>query len=283
VGRGLRHALAPFAALSLAAAAALGPACGSGEKVYDGRGVVREIVREYDQIVIAHEDIPGLMPAMTMNFDVADARLLDAVEKGQAVAFKVAYAGRHYEIVEIRVLGVGDAGGDAPSLAKLAAADRSPAPPFALVDQSGTPVSLAGLRGKAVVLDFIWTKCPGPCPVLTGILIDVQKALPPDLRARTQLVSITLDPQNDTPEVLVAYAKKRGLDLSNWSLLTGPTVDVEAVTRGYGVFSARRADGNIDHLVAIFLIDPEGRVAERYIGLDHQPDEIAKDLARILG
>jgi protein SCO1/2 len=221
---------------------------------------------------------------MTMNFDVADPKLLDAAQKGDAVAFTVEFDGRHYEITELRVLGPGeaDAGGDL-SLANLAAADRSPAPPFALVDQNAVPLALADLRGQAVLLDFIWTRCPGPCPVLTGIMADVQQALPPEVRARTRLVSITLDPANDTTEALHAYARKRALDTSGWSLLTGSQEQVDAVTRGYGVFAARAADGTIDHLVAIFLIDPEGRIAERYIGLDHQPAEIAKDVARILG
>ena len=104
-----------------------------------------------------------------------------------------------------------------------------------------------------------------------------------EARARTRLVSITLDPANDTTEALHAYARKRALDTSGWSLLTGSQEQVDAVTRGYGVFAARAADGTIDHLVAIFLIDPEGRIAERYIGLDHQPAEIAADIARILG
>jgi protein SCO1/2 len=259
-------------------------ACGDGGKRHEARGVVREVVREYQQIVIAHQDIPGLMPAMTMNFDVADPKLLDAAQKGDAVAFTVEFDGRHYEITELRVLGPGeaDAGGDL-SLANLAAADRSPAPPFALVDQNAVPLALADLRGQAVLLDFIWTRCPGPCPVLTGIMADVQQALPPEVRARTRLVSITLDPANDTTEALHAYARKRALDTSGWSLLTGSQEQVDAVTRGYGVFAARAADGTIDHLVAIFLIDPEGRIAERYIGLDHQPAEIAKDVARILG
>lgn len=259
-------------------------ACGGGGKRFEARGVVREVVREYGQIVIAHGDIPGLMPAMTMNFDVADPALLDVAGKGEAVAFTVAFDGHHYEITELRALGPGEggAGGDL-SLAKLAAADRSPAPPFALVDQAGAKLSLADLRGQAVLLDFIWTRCPGPCPVLTGVLADVQKALPAELRARTRLVSITLDPANDTPEALQQYARKRGLDTSNWSFLTGPADEVDAVTRGYGVFAARAADGSIDHLVAIFLIDPEGRVAERYIGLDHPPAEIAKDVQAALG
>jgi protein SCO1/2 len=274
--RGARLARLGLALLALA--------CGDGGRRFEARGVVREVVREYEQIVIAHEDIPGLMPAMTMNFDVADPALLDAVGKGEAVAFTVAFDGRHYEITELRALGPGEAGPDEGlSLAKLAAADRSPAPPFALVDQSGTRLSLADLRGQAVLLDFIWTRCPGPCPVLTGIMADVQKALPEDVRARTRLVSITLDPANDGPEVLHQYARKRGLDTAHWSLLTGSQQEVDAVTRGYGVFAARTADGSIDHLVAIFLIDPEGRIAERYIGLDHQPAEIAKDVARVLG
>jgi len=265
----------------LLACALLLVACGERHaNVHQGRGVVRDVVAEYQQVVIEHEDIPGLMPAMTMNFDVADPAILARVEKGQAVEFSVEHDEHGYRIVALRVLGRGEAREGAPSLEKLAAR-LDPAPPFALTDQAGFPLALADLRGKAVVLDFIYTRCPGPCPIQTGIVRDVQQGLPPALRERAWFVSITLDPLHDSPARLAEHARARGLDLSTWSLLTGPPEQVEAVIRAYGVGSARNEDGTIDHLVATFLIDPEGRIAERYIGLEHEAEEIRADLARV--
>lgn len=158
---------------------------------------------------------------------------------------------------------------------------RDPAPSFALVDQDGRPLSLADLGGRLVVLDFIYTSCPGPCPTLTGAHVDLQKSLAPELRARTHFVSISIDPERDTPEVLRNYALARGADLSGWSFLTGPPETVRAVAASYGVGTTRASDEELVHTVATFLIDAEGQIAERWLGLDHDPAELAGALARL--
>jgi protein SCO1 len=255
-------------------------ACGPSSRVYDARGVVRDVQPEYGQVVIAHEDIPGLMPAMTMNFDVPDPALLARLERGQRIAFRVEFTGRAYRVVDARVLDAGSAeAGDIDARVEPA----EPAPPFHLVDQDGKWVSLADLEGRAVLLDFVYTRCPGPCPILTGRQVEVQRALAPDVREHTWFVSISLDPAYDTPEVLREYARARGADLANWSFLTGPVDDVAAVLRAYGVGSVRADDGTIDHRVVTFLIDPEGRIAQRYPGLEDEPDALARDVAATAG
>ncbi len=255
-------------------------ACGGAER-YDARGVVQEIQRDYGQVVIDHEDIPGLMPAMTMNFDVADAALLDRLEPGQEIEFVVEYDRRSYRVVAFDVLGAGTGvEGDRARLANLARS-AAPAPDFELVDQSGAPLALADLRGRALLLDFIYTRCPGPCPILTGRHVSVQQALPARLRERVRFVSISLDPENDTPEALAAYAQARGVDLANWSLLTGDPARVAAVLKDYGVGSVRQPDGEIDHLVATFLIDGQGRIVKRYVGLDHEAATLTRDLQAV--
>ena len=132
------------------------------------------------------------------------------------------------------------------------------------------------------MLDFIYTHCPGPCPILTGTHVALQRSLPEDLRPRTWFVSITLDPERDTSEALRAYAAARGANLASWSFVTGPTAAVDTVVRAFGVGKIPAAGGEIDHVVATFLIDPEGHIAERYVGLDHDADEILRDLRRIL-
>ena len=160
---------------------------------------------------------------------------------------------------------------------------RDPAPAFDLVDQNGNRLTLADLRGKLVVLDFVYTSCQGPCPMLTSAHVTLQRSLPPELRARTRFVSISLDPARDTPMTLRAYGLARGADLTSWSFLTGPADTVAAVVAAYGVGSLRRPDGQIDHLVATFLIDGDGQIAQRYIGLEHEPEELLHALEGLRG
>ena len=253
----------------------------SRERHYHARGVVEDVQSETGQVVIAHEDIPGLMPAMTMNFDVRDRALLDTLTAGDAIDFEVAFTGKAYVVTEatVRERNVPTSGGG--QLGQLAP-ENDPAPAFTLTDQDGNPRSLADWRGKVVLLDFIFTRCPGPCPILTGLHVKLQRDLPPALRDATRFVSISLDPVRDTPAVLREYATKRGAELSTWSFLTGPPETVDAVLRAYGVGSARTPDGQIEHVVATFLIDGQGRIVRRYIGLEgHDPAELLRDLERL--
>jgi len=260
--------------------ALLASACGDGTKTSTGHGIVRDVRPEWGQVVIEHGDLPGLMPAMTMNFDVADPKLLEALGPGQSVEFDVAFDGKAYTVTRIETLSEGDAaadGGDGSLAALLPEAEM--APDFALVDQEGRPRRLSDFRGRAVLLDFVYTQCTGPCSLVTGLHVDVQRALPPEARGGVQFVSVSLDPANDTPLALGRYAKARGADLERWCFLTGPPDAVSALLSQYGVGSIRQGDGQIEHNVVAFLIDPEGRVARRYLGLKHDPAAMARDLA----
>lgn len=243
--------------------------------------MVEDVQPETGQIVIAHEDIPGLMPAMTMNFDVSDRELLDTLTAGDAIDFDVEFTGKAYVVTAatVRAQGAPTSGGG--QLGKIAPVN-DPAPPFRLTDHDGNPRALADWRGKLVLLDFIWTRCPGPCPILTGLHVKVQRDLPPALRETTQFASISLDPVRDTPAVLREYAIKRGADLSSWSFLTGSPEEIDAVLKSYGVGSAKSADGQVEHVVVTFLIDGDGQIARRYVGLDgHDPAELLRDLERL--
>lgn len=265
-----------------ALAAALLAAC--GPPLHEGTGVVQEVDANLRQVVIAHDAIEDLMPAMTMNFDVANVELLAGLAPGDRLRFRIASAEGRYRIVAIDEIEAGDgrAGGTSGGLAAVAPED-DPAPGFALVDQDGRDVSLASLRGRWVLLDFVYTTCPGPCPILTGVHVDVQRGLPSALRERVRFVSISLDPTRDTPEKLRAYGAARGADLAGWSFLTGPETAVDAVLRSYGVGTVLEPDGELEHVVVTFLIDDEGRIRKRYFGLDHDVAEYLRDLARLAG
>jgi protein SCO1/2 len=159
---------------------------------------------------------------------------------------------------------------------------RDPAPQFALTDQEGRPFRSESLRGRAAVVDFIFTSCGGPCPIQTGIHAALQRRLPPELRARVAFVSISVDPEHDTPERLRDYARARGADLSDWSFLTGPRAEIDAVARGFGIGATRAPDGELLHTTATLLLDPEGRIARRLTGVEHGPAELEAALRELL-
>lgn len=264
----MRRPSVPILSLLVVGLAACGP---SGPKPIEAHGEVRAVMPAERQVLVAHDDIPGLMPAMTMSFDVPDERILSKLAPGQRIRFQIEHDAKHYRIVAAEVEGEAGASGGGEVAQPAAALD--PAPDFQLVDQHGAPLSLSALRGKTVVLDFIFTHCPGPCPILTGLQKDLRAALSPEQRERTRFVSITLDPERDTPEVLQAYAQKRGVDAPDWSFLTGPPDTVNAVVRSYGVGVIRRAGQEPEHLVATFVIDGQGRIAHRILGLDPPLEE----------
>jgi protein SCO1/2 len=252
----------------------------------EATGVVEALDPALSQVVIDHDDIPGVMPAMSMSFDVADPRLFDTLAPGQKIAFTLEIRSRSFRVVAARVLeGAGPAGRSGPLAEGFAGARREadPAPDFALVDQDGRPLSLADLRGKTLLVDFVYTHCPGPCPILTSTHVAVQRALPAKLRERVHFVSISLDPARDTPEALRAYATARGADLTSWSFLTGDEEVVADVLRRYGVGASPGRNGEIDHLVITFLIDREGRIARRFAGLEHHAETLGAALAAVAG
>lgn len=267
--------------LLFAACALLAAACG-GPDLYEAEGTVTELRPDLGQVVIDHEDIPGLMPAMTMNFDVADPALLAGLAPGDRIHFHLAHEGASYRLVAAEKVGEAGAAGvsGSVSLSDVAPA-AEPAPPFELVDQDGAPRSLASLRGKTVLLDFVYANCPGPCPILTGTHVRVQKLLPEELRGKVWFVSVTLDPERDSPETLRAYGKARGADFASWSFLTGPKPVVEDVIARYGVGKMPAPGGEIQHIVVSFLIDSEGRIVKRYFGLEHHADDLAREIAEL--
>jgi protein SCO1/2 len=263
-------------------AALLLVACGSEARRRPAHGLVVDVSRELGQIVIEHDAIPDLMPAMTMNFEVPDAELLARLAPGQVIDFEVEFDGKAYRVVGADVLSQRPPPRDGPVLGQIADLGQV-APELGLPDQDGRKVAWADLRGDSVLVDFVYTHCPGPCPILTGVHAEVQRRLPPELRERVRFVSLSLDPERDTPEALRAYARARGADLATWSFLSGPPEDVRTALARWGVGRTPGENGEIAHVVVTFLVDPEGRIARRWVGLEHGADEILADLGRVAG
>ncbi len=154
----------------------------------------------------------------------------------------------------------------------------APAPEFNLTSQDGAPVSLADFRGKVVAVTFIYTLCTDTCPVLTPMMSFVQDRLGPEFGRKIAFVSITVDPERDTPAVLKEYALAFGADLRGWSFLTGAPEVIREVTHRYGVFAGGAPDGAINHSFLTSVVDPRGILRVQYLGARFDPEEFRRDL-----
>jgi protein SCO1/2 len=158
-----------------------------------------------------------------------------------------------------------------------------PAPPFVLTSQDGKQVALADLRGKVVAVAFIYTSCPDICPLLTDKMARVQDKLGAAFGAKVAFVSITLDPEHDTPAVLKDYAQAWGAKPDGWMFLTGSAAAVRDVTHRYGVFFQKKADGSVDHTQLTSLVDAKGDMRVQYLGARFDPEEFRHDLLSLVG
>jgi protein SCO1/2 len=158
-----------------------------------------------------------------------------------------------------------------------------PAPEFRLIDQSGEGVSLADLRGKVLAVTFIYTSCKDTCPILTAKMAALQRKLGPDFGPRVRFVSITVEPEVDTPAVLASYARAHSADPRGWSFLTGSSAEIRDVVRRYGAFAKRNKAGDVDHLFLTSLIDAKGMLRVQYLGYRFGPIEMLRDLQALLG
>jgi protein SCO1 len=156
------------------------------------------------------------------------------------------------------------------------------APEFSLTSQDGSQVTLADFRGKVVAVTFIYTLCTATCPVLTPTMSFVQDQLGPNFGTKIAFVSITVDPERDTPEVLKEYAHAFGANLAGWAFLTGTPDAIRDVTRRYGVFASTTANGDVEHTFLTSIVDPSGMLRVQYVGVRFDPDELRRDLLSLL-
>jgi protein SCO1/2 len=155
-------------------------------------------------------------------------------------------------------------------------------PALTFRDQHGSVISLASLKGKPVLVDFIYTTCPGACLMLTQKMADVAAGLAPESGPSVTFVSITVDPEHDGPDQLAAYARKQGAEGSNWLFLTGPPASVERELAAFALRRERKTDGSIDHVTGIFLLGPDGREVREYEGQVVKVSTVLSDVRRMV-
>jgi protein SCO1/2 len=159
------------------------------------------------------------------------------------------------------------------------------APEFTLTTQAGDKLTSTDLKGKVLLVSFIFTTCNGTCPATTHRMSQIQDELKSRglLKAdRVRLLSISLDPARDTPEVLRGYMKLYDAEPEYWTFLTGPPDQVSDVVKAWGMWAKPAANGQFDHPSRIFLVDSEGRVREIYNLSFLKPKWVAQDVELLL-
>ena len=157
-----------------------------------------------------------------------------------------------------------------------------PAPAFTLTAQDGRRLSLNELHGKVVVITFIYTSCVDACPLLTAKMAALQNDLGNDFGPKIFFLSITVDPEHDTLEILTRYAQVHGANLSGWAFLTGSPDEIQAVARQYGIYRKQQTDGDVDHTFLTSLVDQHGTLRVQYMGVRFDPGEMQRDLQSLL-
>lgn len=152
---------------------------------------------------------------------------------------------------------------------------------FALTEAAGKPVTLADLHGKVWVASFIFTSCAGSCPIMTHHLAKAQSDLP--VRDDFKLVSVSVDPERDTPAVLAQYAAKNGADRTRWLFLTGDKTQIHRLSRETFKLAVDDTGTTVDHSSKFVLVDRNGMIRGYYDGLDVETlKQLERDVERVL-
>ena len=245
-------------------------ACQTNNKKYELRGKVLEKNAAANQITVDHEDIPGFMSAMTMPYIVKDPKEIREVEPGDKIVADVATAhnGNEYWLENIRVVDRSErknAKAAAP-VHRLEVGEH--VPNFPLTNQDGATIHLDDFKGKAMLVAFIYTRCPMPtfCPRLSSQFAAIHDNLvkTADDYRRTHLLSISFDPQYDTPAVLrkygLAYLNNDPAGFGHWDFAVASASDLRKLADAFGLEYFE--EGNqISHTMVIALIAPDGTVA----------------------
>ncbi len=263
-----------------------------GVKRFEVLGEVRSVDAADKSIRIKHEKIPDYMPAMTMSLPVKDTALLKGLSVGDSVRFQLAVTDDDAWIARIeKIAAEGSAGAAKTGHSEPTLQDREnervkageAVPDFNLIDQDGRKFRLSDLRGKAVVLTFIYTRCPLPtfCPLMMKNFSQLQERLNSEFANRYQLLSVTMDPDFDTPEVLKAYASRYQANPKDWTFVTGDAEQIKFVAGLMGLYYARE-NGQISHDLRTALIGPDGKLVHLWKSNVWTPYEVQRMVGETL-
>jgi protein SCO1/2 len=269
------------------------------DQQFQASGLVLEVDRVHQTITISHGSIAGFMDAMVMPFHVKDPKALDQVHPAMLVDFKLFVTKRSSYIADVRERKFESIEADPDQARRLKVLDKalqakSGAAPtiqpgqavadFSLTDQNHRQRSLSQFDGKVVAITFIYTRCPLPdyCFRLTNNFGRLQKRFKERMGRDLILLSITFDPNHDTPEVLAKYAGVWKADTSGWSFLTGSLADVRRVCGMFGM-NFWPDEGVLTHSLHTIVLDRQRRLVANLEGNQYTANQLGDLVANVLG
>ena len=251
-------------------------------------GVVREVDPKAGVITIRHEAIPGFMGAMTMPFEVRaakDREFLQEVRPGDKVEGTLRVRRDSSELSGLEITDYGEApamvlGKDGQLTARPAVLEPGqPVPDFAVTTQDGATLKLSDLRGKVVVLTFIYTRCPLPnfCPLMDRKFAELARQIGavPARADRVRLLSVSFDAEHDTPAVLAQHAKRMGAKPPLWTYAAATPEALAGVGPALGLMYGP-VKGEVIHNLVTAVIAPDGTLARLERGGEWTPPEVLK-------
>ncbi len=259
-------------------------------KRYELKGKVVAVEADKHLVTIAHEEIKGYMPGMTMPFIVPDDSAYAILRPGDTVSAMLVVDGSQSWLEQL-VIRQESTDTSARSDVPVEAKPGDDVPDYGLVNQDGKPIKLHNYKGKVLLLTFIYTRCPMPdqCNLMSENFADVDQQLKqqPELYDKTHLLSISFDPEYDTPAVLRSYGaahtgRYSAEDFQHWEFASGTKDQVKGVAQFFGL---RYYEGNdqIIHGLRTVVIDPSGKVFKVYRGNEWKPGELVSDVKAALG
>lgn len=256
-------------------------------------GEIVAIDRTGHQLIIRHEDIPNFMKGMTMPFAVKDPAALDRVQVGQRIKATLVVTEMKSWLEDVQVTAPAPAPAQAsPPQSELQIPTEGEAvPDFVFINQDGRRVRFSQYKGKALLLTFIYTRCPLPdfCPRMTHNFLEIEKALKQDpaTYSRTHLLSISFDPQFDSPKVLhqhaLAVTSMPATELfPHWEFVAPQSKDLEAIAHFFAL-SQWKEEGQIVHSLSTAIIDRDGKLYRWYHGNSWTTEEVLRETRAAAG
>ncbi|HZL41780.1 MAG TPA: SCO family protein [Verrucomicrobiae bacterium] len=258
-------------------------------QVFQVRGLVVEVKPLGKSITIKHEEIPGYMSAMSMPFEVKDTNLLAGLEPGDPVYFRLVVTEAYGYIDAIQKTGPKTNSPPTTGPFRLVR-DVEPLKPgeslpeYHFTNELGRPFSTADYRGQALAVEFLFTRCPFPnfCPFMARTFQSAQTNLLGMAGSPTNwhLLTISFDPDFDTPEVLKGYAESHGYNSNRWTFATGELIDITAIGDQLGLSFWRDEAGSISHNLRVGVFDASGRLRKIFTGNQWTSQELADEMVK---
>ena len=258
------------------------------------KGTVVAVDADANQVTLQHDAVPGFMEAMTMPYKLEDAQIAHELHRGDVIRARllVDKTGdgdfRNARLNEIAVLAEARPNFKPESSYNVPRAGE-PVPDFHFINQDGKPIQLSQFRGKALLITFIYTRCPlnDFCPKMSRNFAAIQKALgaDPALLDHTQLLSLSFDPVFDTPSVLRAYGSSYTgqSGFAHWQFAAPAKDALQAVEHFFNMGVTTGGDGAVTHSLSTVLVGPDGKIAAWYPGNDWKPEDVVAKMKSIAG